>query len=107
MFEENEYLKHMADSLLSENITSLCKIEDRLRQEIDYQHKIMDNYILRFKSLLGNHSHKARAENTNALISFQRQKSTTEMLPFPNTQKLENFPSLTKVTSQNMYMRRN
>lgn len=33
MFDKNEYLKHKrTDSVLSENITILCKIEDRLRQ---------------------------------------------------------------------------
>lgn len=35
MFEENEILKQMADFVLSENIKSLYKMEEKLRQEMD------------------------------------------------------------------------
>lgn len=91
MFDKNEYLKHKrTDSVLSENITILCKIEDGLRQKIDNHHKIMDNYILRLKFFLGKQTDEARVKNTKALISCQRHKSTIEILPIPNTGKLEN-----------------
>lgn len=92
MFEENESLKQMADFVLSENIKSLSKMEDKLRQEMDNQHEIMDNYILHLKSLLSKYRREALSEDINALISFQRQKSTIEIPPIPNTRQLDNFP---------------
>lgn len=49
----------------------------------------MDNYIFRFKFLLGKQRDEARVKNTKALISFQRHKSTIEILPIPNTGKLD------------------
>lgn len=45
VFEENENLKQMADFVLSEKLKSLCKMEGKLRQEMDNQHEIMDTYI--------------------------------------------------------------
>lgn len=50
----------------------------------------MDNNILRLKFLLGKQTEEAHDKNTKALISFQRHKSTIEILPIPNTGKLDN-----------------
>lgn len=93
MYEENENLKQMADFVLSENIKSLCKIEDKLRQEMENQHEIIDNYILHLKSLLGKYRRETLAEDINGLITFQRQKSTIEIPSIPKTRKLDNFPT--------------
>lgn len=49
----------------------------------------MDNYILGVKFLLGKQTDEARVKYTKALISFQRHKSTIEILPIPNTGKLD------------------
>lgn len=49
----------------------------------------MDNYILRLKFLLGKQTDEARGKNSKTLISFQRHKSTIEILPILNTGKLE------------------
>lgn len=62
----------------------------------------MDNYILRLKCLLGKQTDEARVKYMKALISFQRHKSTIEILPIPNTGKLDNCSILTEVTLQNM-----
>lgn len=50
----------------------------------------MDNYILRLKFLLGKQTDEARVKYTKTLIFFQRHKSTIEILPIPNTGKLDN-----------------
>lgn len=63
----------------------------QLRQEMDNQHEIMDNYILHPKSLLGKYRRETLAEDINGLFTFQRQKSTIEIPPIPITRKLDNI----------------
>lgn len=83
----------MADFVLSENIKNLSKMEDKLWQEKENQHEIMDTYILNLKSLLGKYRRETLAEDINGLITFQRQKSTIEIPSISKTRKLDNFPT--------------
>lgn len=92
MYEEFQEFMQIADTILSDNLKMLDEMAAEHRAEME-DHKItIGNYITNLEKNLTKYRGHTEDENTDALISFQKQKLKIDIPSIPKNRKINQFP---------------